>query len=167
MNNVLIRPWKLTDAQALASIANNRNIYNNVRNSFPSPYTVMNAIQWISLQTEIKPTLSFAIEFNGLLAGSIGCTLKEDIFKKNIEIGYFLGESFWNKGIATKAVELMLMHIKQYFDVTRIYGEVFEHNKASMRVLQKNGFYLESIRKKSSYKNGAFLNDYVWVKFIG
>lgn len=166
MSSIHIRPWKLTDAQTLATIANNRNIYNNVRNSFPSPYTVINAMQWINLQRDTKPTVSFAIEFNGLLAGSIGCILKDDIYNKNIEIGYFLGEGFWNKGIATKAVDLMLQYIKQQFDVTRIYAEVFESNKASMRVLQKNGFYLESIRKKSAYKNGKYHNDYVWVKFL-
>jgi ribosomal-protein-alanine N-acetyltransferase len=166
MNNIIIRPWKLSDAHPLAAIANNRNIFNNVRNSFPSPYTVMNAIQWISLQSDISPTLSFAIEYNGLLAGTIGCILKEDIYKKNVEIGYFIGEGFWKKGIATKAVELVVNYVQQQFDVNRIYAVVFESNAPSMRVLQKNGFYLESIRRKAAFKNGSFFDDYVWVKLL-
>jgi [ribosomal protein S5]-alanine N-acetyltransferase len=92
--------------------------------------------------------------------------LKDDVYRESIEIGYFIGEPFWGKGIATKAVGKMLGHIEKNFAVSRIYAEVFEHNKASMNVLRKNGFYLEGIRKKAVIKDGVVMDDYVWAKLI-
>lgn len=166
MNKIFLRTWQHADAQQLATIANNRNVWNNVRDHLPNPYTVTNALQWIAHCKDEKPSVNFAITFNGEPVGSIGCKRKEDVERKNIEIGYFLGEKYWGKGIATEAVRLLLEYIKQQFDVERAYAEVFEHNKASMKVLQKNGFYLESIRRKSVIKNNILLNDYVWVKMM-
>jgi RimJ/RimL family protein N-acetyltransferase len=164
MNNILLRPWQREDAKALAFIANNRNIYNNVRDLFPSPYTVMNALLWIEYQKEKSLHENFAIIYEGQIAGCISCIHKEDIYRKSAEIGYFIGEPFWNKGLATKAVGEMVSYITSTFAVVRIYAEVFEHNKASMRVLQKNGFYLEGIRRKAVIKNNVLLDDYIWVK---
>jgi RimJ/RimL family protein N-acetyltransferase len=166
MSDIVLRPWKKEDAQQLASIANNRNVWVNVRDRFPHPYTVMDAIQWIQMQSNEKPVQNFCIEFNGKVAGSIGVLPKDDVYRKTIEIGYFVGEPFWSKSIATKAVQLMIEYIELQFDVVRIFAEVFEHNKASMSILRKNGFYLESIRKKAVIKDGVIMDDYVWVKLI-
>jgi RimJ/RimL family protein N-acetyltransferase len=164
MNNISLRAWKREDAQALAAIANNRNIWNNLRDQLPSPYTVNDAQDWIAHCREQKPVINFAIIHNGEVAGSIGCVPKVDVYRKSMEIGYFVGEHFWGKGIATEAVRILLEYIAKHFDVTRIYAEVFSYNKASMKVLQKNGFYLESIRRKAAYKNKKIIDDYVWVK---
>ncbi len=107
-----------------------------------------------------------AITVDGYIAGSIGILPKEDVYRKSLEIGYFLGENYWGKGIATIAVSLLLDYICNKFDVVRIYAEVFEHNTASMKVLEKNGFHLEGIREKSVVKNNVLMNDHVWVKFL-
>lgn len=101
-----------------------------------------------------------------MLAGSAGCLLKDDINRRSIEIGYFIGEDFWGKGIATEAVKLITDYAAKEFKPVRIYAEVFEHNKASMRVLQKNGFYLEGIYRKAVVKNDVVMDDYVWVKLL-
>jgi ribosomal-protein-alanine N-acetyltransferase len=164
MPDIVLRRWKKEDAQQLAAIANNRNIWLNVRDRFPHPYTVMDAMQWIQLQSAEEPVQNFCIEYQGKVAGSIGVLPKGDVYRKTIEIGYFIGEPYWGKGIATKAVESMLAYIEQQFDVVRIFAEVFEHNKASMRILRKNGFHLESIRQKAVIKDGVIMDDYVWVK---
>jgi len=166
MNNVEIRSWKPEDAAPLAVICNNKKIWLNVRDRFPHPYTVGNSIEWIAYSLAQKPVQNMAVVYNGEIAGSIGVMPKEDVYRKSIEIGYFLGESFWGKGIATVAVELLLEYIKSHFDVIRIYAEVFSHNAASMKVLEKNGFHLEGIRKKAVVKNNVIMDDYVWVKFI-
>jgi ribosomal-protein-alanine N-acetyltransferase len=166
MENVQIRPWRAEDAGPLAVICNNRKIWLNVRDRFPHPYTVGNAVEWIAYTLSQKPTQNFAVEYNGEVAGAIGITPKDDIYRKNMEIGYFIGEPFWGKGIASTAVALLVEYIQKTFLVTRIYAEVFDHNEASMKVLQKNGFYLESIRKQAVIKNNIVMDDYVWVKLI-
>ena len=166
MHNISLRPWQREDAQALAAIANDRNIFNNVRDQLPHPYTVMDALQWIAHCKEHDPAINFAVTYNGKVAGSIGCVPKTDVYRKSIEIGYFIGEQFKSNGIATEAVRILLEYVQHRFEVVRIYAEVFEHNKASMRVLQKNGFYLEGIRRKSVVKNNVLMNDYMWVKLL-
>ena len=146
---IFLRPWRIEDAAQLAKIANNKNIWNNVRDSLPHPYTIKDAEEWIAHCRRQKPVLNFAVIYNEKLAGSIGCTLKNDVYRKSIEIGYFIGEIFWNKGIANKAVRILLNYIEKEFDAVRVFAEVYAHNKASMKVLYKNGFYLESIRRKA------------------
>ncbi len=166
MKGIVLRPWQKQDAQELALVANNRDIWNNVRDRFPSPYTVMDALQWISHVNEQQPMVNFAIVYNGAIAGSIGCVPQEDVARKTVEIGYFLGVNYHGKGIASEAIILLLDFIRTKMDVVRIYARVFENNKASMKVLQKTGFYLESIQRKAVVKNNQVMDDYVWVKLI-
>jgi RimJ/RimL family protein N-acetyltransferase len=165
MHNISLRPWQREDAQALAAIANDRNIFNNLRDHLPHPYTVMDALQWIAHCKEQHPVINFAVTYNGKVAGSIGCVPKTDVYRKSIEIGYFIGEQFKGNGIATEAVRILLEYVQHRFDVVRIYAEVFANNKASMRVLEKNGFYLEAIHRRSVVKNNVLMDDYIWVKF--
>lgn len=165
-NSVTIRPWQKQDAQSLASVANNRKIWNNVRDQLPNPYTVMDALQWMNHIKDQQPAQNLAIVLNGVVVGSIGCKLQEDVYRKSIEIGYFVGEEYWGKGIATIAVDLFLAYLIKNFQPIRVYAEVFEYNQSSMNVLKKNGFFLESIRRKAAIKNNEIVDDYVWVKFI-
>ena len=166
MNSVVLRPWQKQDAQELASIANNRNIWNNVLDALPSPYTVMDAMQWIAHVNGQQPVLNFAIVFKGNIVGSIGCVPKEDVSRKTVEIGYFVGEPYWGNGIASRAVQLLNEFVTTRLDVARIDAHVFAQNKASMKVLLKNGFYLEAIHRKAAFKNNQFLDDYVWAKLV-
>jgi len=166
MNNIVLRPWQKQDAQELAAVANNRNIWNNVRDALPNPYTVMDALQWISHVNNQNPVLNFAIVCDGKVAGSVGCTTKEDISRKTVEIGYFVGEYYWRKGIATEAVKQLLHFIHIRLDVVRIEAHVFADNKPSMKILHKNGFYLEAINRKASFKNNELIDSYMWVKLL-
>ena len=163
---VVLREWKKSDSTALAKIANNKKIWDNVRDRLPYPYTEQDAKEWLALVKKQKIVTTFCVEADGELAGSIGFTLKEDVYRKSAEIGYFIGENFWGQGIATEAIGQLVGYIEKNFDLVRIYAEVFEYNKASMKVLEKNGFYLESIRKKAAIKNNIVINDFVWVKII-
>lgn len=164
--NIQLRPWKKEDAGQLTSIANNRKIWLNVRDHFPHPYTVSDALKWVEHTSAQSPLQNMAVTVNGNIAGGIGITPKEDVYRKSIEIGYFLGEQYWGKGIATVAVSLLLDYITKHFDVVRIYAEVFEHNKSSMRVLEKNGFHLEGVSKRSIIKNQVIMDAHVWVKLL-
>lgn len=163
---VILRKWKGGDVDALTRIANNKKIADNLRDIFPYPYKKKDAKNWIeNLKKQENPS-SYCIEVDGEVAGSIGLFQKDDVYRKNMEIGYFVGEEYWGKGIATEAIRLALEIAEKKFDVVRIYAEVFEHNKASMRVLEKNGFSFEGVRKKAIIKNGIIMDDHVWVKLI-
>ena len=166
MQKVNIRNWQIIDAQALAAVANNRNVWNSIRNEFPSPYTVMDALAWIKHANEEKPVANFAIEIGNIVAGNISCTRHKDVYAKTVELGYFIGENYWGKGIATAAVALMLEAIKKNKEIVRIEAKIFGGNGASARVLEKNNFVLEGTRKNAIYKNGVIADEQVWVYLV-
>ena len=163
---VVLRNWREADAAALAGFSNNIKIWNNVRDMLPYPYTLKHAEEWIAFTKTQQPASNFAVEANGLPVGSIGFLTKEDVYRRNIEIGYFINETYWNKGIASLAVaQLVEMLIKQFHPV-RIFAAVFENNIGSMRVLEKNGFHLECIHRKAVYKNDQLMDEYCWVRIF-
>lgn len=160
----VIRQWKNEDLQKLVSQANNINVWNNLRNYFPHPYTEEHGKAWLEKVVDALPAINMAIEADGKLVGGIGLILNGDVYIKSAEIGYWLGEQYWGKGLATEAVRQMTEYAFYYFDLVRLYAEVFETNKASMRVLEKNGYYLEGVRRKAVFKNNVLMDDYIWVK---
>jgi RimJ/RimL family protein N-acetyltransferase len=166
MQTINIRNWQISDAQALAAVANNRNVWNSIRNEFPSPYTVMDALAWIKHANEEKPVANFAIEIGNIVAGNISCTRHKDVYAKTVELGYLIGENYWGKGIATAAVALMLEAIKKNKEIVRIEAKIFGGNGASARVLEKNNFVLEGTRKNAIYKNGVIADEQVWVYLV-
>lgn len=167
MNNLRLRVWQKEDAQQLAFIANNKNIWNNVMDSFPNPYTVMDAIQWVSRESAAQPTTKFAIEYNNIVVGGIGMILYEDVYRCSVELGYFIGEPYWNKGIAHNAIGILVKHIKDNMPhITRIFARVYAHNLASMKALAKAGFVQEGIQQKAVVKNGVVQDVHVWVLLV-
>lgn len=163
--DVLFRSWKPGDAPALAAVADNKKIWDMLRNRFPHPYTLKAAEDWISFCNSGTQTEHFCIEYNGQVCGGIGFIPGTDIDRLSAEMGYFIGEPFWGKGIATRAVSQFVPYLFEQFSFKRVFSIVFANNPASMKVLQKNGFTLEQIRKRSVFKNGILMDDYVWVRF--
>lgn len=164
--SVTLKPWNKNDAAALANIADNKKIFMQVRDSFPQPYTLTDALKWIDAHLQTSKATNFAIWYNNELAGSIGYVPQENERRHIAEIGYFIGEVFWGKQIATKAVEQLLQLIQEQQKFYRIEAYVFEKNVASIKVLQKNGFFLEGIQHKAAIKNNEMQNVLVWVKFL-
>lgn len=158
------KPHRIDFAKDFSKMKNTPEILDNGYDKTPNPYTEKDAIEFINLEIVKSPTERFLIYWNNEVAGEIGITLKEDVFRLNAEIGYFISKEYWGKGLATKAVEKMVEYTFEHFDVVRIVAGVFDFNKPSMKVLEKNGFYLESIRKKAVIKNGEIIDDYIWVK---
>jgi [ribosomal protein S5]-alanine N-acetyltransferase len=162
---IKLRHWHIDDAVALAQILNNKNIVANLRDGIPFPYTVKDAADFLVNVAIAKPSLHFCIEVNKHVAGSISIFPKDDVYRKTAEIGYYIAEPYWKRGIGTKAIGLITEYAWKTLDIVKLYAEVFEFNKASMRALEKNNYILESIRKKHVIKNGQFWDDYLWVKF--
>jgi len=154
----LIREWRRGDEEALARHANNPNVARNMRDRFPHPYTSADAQWWIAHASAQSPSTDFAIVVDGEAAGGIGFILQEDVARRSVEIGYWLGEAYWGRGIATDAVRALSEHIFANFDICRIYSTVFELNPASIRVLEKAGYAYEGRQRKAVTKNGETLD---------
>ena len=159
---VAIRPFRGGDQSDLVEQANNIKIFNNVRNLFPHPYSYDDADRWVKLNQDLDPAMNMAIINEDRLVGGIGVVLKDDIYCRNAEIGYFLGEKHWGKGITTEAVRQFIAYVFRTFDVDRIFAPTFDYNRGSQRVLEKNGFILEGKFRKSIFKNGRFYDEYVY-----
>jgi len=154
IGNIVLRGWEEDDIESLARIANNKKIFDNLRDGFPHPYTLEDARNYISRVKNHDPKSKlFAIEVDGKIAGNIGVFLKEDIYRKNAEIGYFLAEEWWGKGIMTKVIRKVVDYTFEGCDIIRIYAEPFARNAASRKVLEKAGFKLEAILKNNVIKN--------------
>lgn len=161
---IAIRNWQHEDLNSLVLHANNIKVWNNLRNYFPHPYTEEDGKAWLEKVVDALPAVNLAIDVDGQAVGGIGLILNGDVYIKSAEVGYWVGEEYWGQGIATEAVRLMTEYAFYYFDLLRLYAEVFENNKASMRVLEKNGYYLEGVRRKAVFKNEILMDDYIWVK---
>jgi ribosomal-protein-alanine N-acetyltransferase len=162
-DDIILKPWILHNAQELAVMANNKNISDNLRDGFPHPYSYDDAVNWLTGTIMInKPPRFFAIYFDNNLAGSIGLVLKEDIYRRNGEIGYFLDEKLWGKGIITQAIKAITSYGFRNFDLVRIYAEPFADNHGSRRALEKAGFKCEAIFRKNVIKNGIIKDSCIY-----
>lgn len=160
----LLRPWRNGDEESLEKHANNRKVWINVRDHFPHPYTRGDAMRWIlHASTNLSETV-FAIIVDGNAVGSIGVVAKDDVYRKSMEIGYWIGEEFWGRGIITEAVGAISSYAFDHFHIVRLYADIFEWNKASARVLEKNGFEFEARLKKAVIKDGMLTDALVYAK---
>lgn len=162
LDPVLLREWLPGDEASLALHANNRNIWINLRDRFPHPYTRADARRWIRLASVITPQTQFAMVVDGAAVGGIGFDIRRDVFRRSAEIGYWLGEPFWGRGITTEAVRAVTEYAFKNFDLCRIEAGVFEWNLASMRVLEKAGFECEARLKKSVTKDGITVDQLIY-----
>ena len=149
----------MADAPRLAELANNEKVSINLRDGFPNPYTLTDAEKFIDIFTKHDPPQVFAIEYNGEYVGNIGLHPGVDVYRKSAEIGYFLGEPFWGKGIMTQAVKQIVEYGFANLDIVRIHTGIFEYNIASQRVLEKCGFKKEAVFEKAIFKKNQLWNE--------
>jgi ribosomal-protein-alanine N-acetyltransferase len=160
--NFSLRPWSINDLESLVKFANNYNVAKNMMDQFPHPYGIENGKMFISNANKESPLRFFAIDVNGRAAGGIGIHPLTDILRKNAELGYWLAEPYWGKGIMTKAVIQMVEYGFKSFDINRIFARPFGTNIGSQKVLEKAGFILEGRFEKTFLKNGEFIDELVY-----
>lgn len=153
-----IRPWRMSDVPSLAEYANNINVWNNMRDGFPYPYGEEDAVAFISLCEKAHPQTNFTIEVDGRAAGGIGYLPQTDVERFSAEIGYWLAESYWGRGIVAAAMEDMVEYLWKNTEIVRLYATIFGFNDASARVLEKVGFRRVGVLEKSAFKNGRFID---------
>jgi RimJ/RimL family protein N-acetyltransferase len=140
------------DASRMAEFANNEKIFRNVRDALPHPYSLEDAVTFINRCKEQDPVTTFGIAFCGEYVGNIGIEPGTDVYRKSAEIGYFIGEPYWNMGIVTTALALITEYCFHELGLIRVFTGVFEYNTASMRVLEKCGFQKDCVFKKAVIK---------------
>lgn len=156
--NFILRKWRIEDAADIAYYANNEKIANNLRNAFPYPYTMQNAIGYVGscVSNDETKQMCRAIVVDDHVGGSIGIFLGNDVYSRSAEIGYWLGEEFWNKGIMSAAVKQICKDAFEQYDIVRIFAEPFTYNIGSRKVLENAGFTLEGIIWNREKENDPF-----------
>lgn len=156
----VLREWRPEDKTALAALLNNRKILDNLRDGLPYPYTERDAEDFIAAMrlSDRTKTFAFAIAAGDALAGSIGVFRCENIHARTAEMGYYIGETYWGRGLATSAVRQVCDFVFEHTDIIRIFAEPFAQNTASCRVLEKAGFQPEGILRSNAVKNGKILD---------
>jgi RimJ/RimL family protein N-acetyltransferase len=153
----VLRPWRAGDEAALVRHANNRKIWLNLRDQFPHPYTAADAEGWIKFASAQSPPTSLAIEV-GEAVGGVSVRLHGDVERVSAELGYWLGEAFWNRGIMSAAVAAFTRYVFQQFSLTRVFAVPYATNIASQRVLEKAGYVREGTLRRSVIKDGDVLD---------
>ena len=165
----VLRPLEESDTLALAKTLNNENVVKNLREGLPFPYTTAHAKTFIA---DCKRKGDFnqlvrAISVKGELVGCISVARRDTTSRRAAEIGYYINENYWGQGIATGAVKQMCEIAFKSFDIVRIYAELYTHNAASRRVLEKAGFKHEGTLRKSFYKDGEIYDSWLYALLRG
>lgn len=156
--NFLLREWRLEDAVSLARNISNINIWNNVRDGLPYPYTERNAEEYLHVVSEKPYVQDLAIVIDHEAVGGIGFIPLCDVERYSAEIGYWLGEDYWNRGIMSEAIRQVVEYVFRETDIIRLFASVYEYNPASMRVLEKAGFTRQAVLRKAAVKNGKVID---------
>jgi len=162
-----VRSWHSNDVESITRHANNRKIWLNLRDRFPHPYTRADAQWWIQNALSARPETSFAIDVSGEAVGGIGFELKTDVERYSAEVGYWLGEEFWGRGICTAALKVATQYAIEAYHLNRIYALPFSENLGSIRVLEKAGYRRECLMRKSAFKAGTFVDQLLYAYLIG
>lgn len=171
LSKSILRPWCSLDHKSLVHAANNPNIARSLRNRFPSPYTQADAEWWIThAASEPFPKRSLAIvnPTTNEVIGGIGLELGTDVACRTAELGYWLSEEYWGRGIMGEAarafVEYGFRELKvgdkdgNELGIWRIVGECYAHNKGSTAVLEKAGLGFERLVKGNVRKDGKVVD---------
>lgn len=157
-----VRSWQWRDRNSLVRYGNNRNVWINLRDRFPHPYTEADARFWLESVVGAKPETTFAITVADEAVGGIGYTVQTDVAHRSAEIGYWLGEEFWGRGITTEALVAVTDYAFATHDLCRLYAHVFAWNPASARVLEKAGYVFEGRLRKSVTKDGQTIDQLMY-----
>lgn len=162
-----VRSWRASDLDSLVKYADNERIWPTLRDRFPHPYTTRAGRAFIRAARKSDPETQFALAVEGVAVGGIGFGLQSDVERVSAEIGFWLGESFWGRGITTDALVAVTRYAIATHHLTRIFALPFATNLASCRVLEKAGYHLEGRLSRSAIKNGAIVDQFQYAYVEG
>jgi RimJ/RimL family protein N-acetyltransferase len=164
LGSFVVRSHRPEDAPSLAAAANNPKVAANLRDRFPHPYLENDARDYIENPANADPEVQFAIARGANVLGGIGFHLQDDVSRLCAELGFFLGEPYRRQGITTAAIRAAVAHAFDTLDIVRVYAQVFEHNPASARVLEKCGFRLEGTLRRAVIKADKIMDLHLYPK---
>lgn len=159
-----VRRWRMGDADALVRHANNIRVAQQLRDRFPHPYTRRHAIDFLRFSTSPSDSANLAIDVGGEAVGAVGYVPGTDVERFSAEIGYWLGEEYWGRGIVTEALILVTAHVFNNLNMLRLYALPFADNTGSVRVLEKAGYSREALLRSSSVKYGVPRDQWLYAK---
>lgn len=159
--NCVLRGFRPGDEETLARHANDRRIWRNLKDAFPHPYTLDHARAWVA-QNQESPQHHLAIVADDQVVGGIGLEFKPDIWRYSAELGYWLAQDYWGRGIMSSVVNALVEYAFSTFELNRIWAGAFDWNPGSIRVLEKTGFKFEARLKESAYKDGVFVDELIF-----
>jgi ribosomal-protein-alanine N-acetyltransferase len=155
---IVLREYVDSDLERLVRLANNENVSRYLVYTFPYPYTKADGEWWISTGSKQNGAITRAVEYEGLLVGSVGITPQSGWREHLGEIGYWVGEEHWGKGIATAALRQMTDYGFNSLQFRKLYAPVLAPNVASMRVLAKGGYAPEAVLNAEVQKGQRFFD---------
>ncbi len=156
--DLVLRTPEFSDKHKIAEYCTKK-VWDNLRDFIPNPYTLYDAESFIRMSRLEDPQTTFAIEYENEFVGIISLVVQTDVYRINAEIGYWIAESYWGKGIISKAIPTIVKYGFEELGLKRIYAHVFDFNEASKKVLEKAGFSLEYIAKQAVIKNGLIIDE--------
>jgi len=162
----VLRSWEPGDAESLARHADSREIWRNLRDGFPHPYHLEDAVGWIDTCLGQEPETNFAIEVEGQTVGGIGLILGSDVERITAEVGYWLGKACWGRGVMTEALVAFRDYSLQRYSLTRLHARTYDWNPGSARVLEKSGFEYEGRLRRSALKDGQIIDQLLYAYVV-
>jgi RimJ/RimL family protein N-acetyltransferase len=163
----VIRSFRPGDAPAIVRHLDNARVVRNM-SSLPHPYTLEHADYWIDFTNKLSPKTHFAITMDDEVVGGIGLDLgdpsRAPFCDHCAEIGYWLGEPFWNQGIITEALIAVTDWAFTELPVIRLDAPVYARNPASTRVLEKAGYEFEGRLRARYFRNGQYIDALLYAK---
>jgi RimJ/RimL family protein N-acetyltransferase len=166
LKNCTVRSYRITDIESITLNANNRNVSKNMRDGFPYPYSLESGKWFVEHSMSLNPETNFAICVDDVAVGGIGFVLHSDIERVSAEIGYWLGEPYWGKGIVSQAAKAVTEYAIKTHNLTRVFAVPFAYNRGSARVLEKAGFVLEGTMRRSAIKDGQVLDQLLYAYVV-
>ena len=157
-----VRTYRPGDARSLAHHGNNRKIWLNLRDRFPQPFTEEGGASYIAHVLAAADAPSFAIDVGGDAVGGISLHRGTDIERLSAEVGYWLGEDYWGRGIMTEAIRLVTRHAFTTLDLVRVFAVPFAHNAGSCGALENAGYVREGLMRQSAVKDGRMIDQYLY-----
>lgn len=161
----VLRKFEEGDAPLIAQLANDRDVWINLRDRFPHPYALEDGEAFVAAAVKQDPPTNLAICVDRRAVGSVGVTLGKDIERVSAEIGYWIGKPYWGRGITSAALFAATQYAIKTFGLTRVFAVPFVHNVASIRVLEKAGFIREGLMRQSAIKDGVVQNQYLYAYY--